>query len=821
MTTQIANEIKKVSAPSWLESEYFVYANYVVKNRALVDSDGLKPVVRRILWTLFVNNWTHNHPFVKAIKVSGACCGSFHPHGDASISDALARMCQSFQQRIPYCEPFGSVGANFGDTAAAPRYVEVRLSKAGLELVKETKEFAVPIGTNFDGTEPEPAILPVRWPANIINGTQGIAVGFASQIPAHNPDETIDAAIALIDNSELSVDELLEIMPGPDFPTGGEVLEIDGIKQYYETGQGRFLMRPKYHTKQLPGGRTQIVFTELPYGVSPDSIISRVHDLRTPQEKKVKGKKTVVVGSPKLKSWISSIKNLSDHANGLRLVVETKQGANPEQVVVELLDKTNLQTYFSVNATVLHKNHPRRLGMLGLLQDFIDTRRICIINKSEFRLSKIKDRLSQLNAILAALLDIDKCIAIIRNSDSPASANLALQSAFNINEQQAEYLLSMQLRRLTKADKLESEQEKNRLIAEQDQLNELLNSGDLIDEQVKKELLETKKIISSPRRTIIKGVTSSEVKAKEKALKQLAKETNTNVDCFISRFANGSIMRTIEPFFYQDMAMSFANSPLVEQFKIKAQDDLVVVLSTGIGYKIPASHLLLGKPCNKVMLGLSNAEGHLVGVGKFAHNKAELGLAVATGNGGIKITAADYPVSKDSFPVISLDEGDQIVNCVWLDKPKLDNSNFVFISKLGKILSFNAKGLKPTGSKAKSIKGISLSNDDELVAFNWQHGDTANYHVLTLSNLGVKHMLLNEVPQKGRGTQGVAVQTFRNKENVIIKAFVGLNPVMAGNNSAYSAIMLPAIGKRAGRSIDLPIDVLFGSSVLTNEVISK
>ena len=818
---EIAKEILKAPAETWLQDEYIVYSRYVVSSRAITNYiDGLKPVARRILYSMFEAGYLHNTPYRKAIKVVGEVLGNYHPHGDASVADALARLAQPFNMRVPLVGHYGSIGIVTGDQAAAPRYYEVKLSRAAFDLLREINENAVPMGVNFDGTRPEPTVLPARWPANIVNGTSGIAVGFASNMPAHNPSEVMDTLVYLIDNPDATVDDILKIMPGPDLPTGGQVFGVDGIKEYYTSGTGSFVMRASYEVKQLPRGRANIVITELPFGVTEESVITKINTLRTPQEKGKGRKKTTVIGSSILNKGISSVKCLTDKQHGLRISIEVKPGVNIDQLIAELFAKTPMQSNFNVNNTVIKDGRPACIGMLDLLLAFLDHRRLCVVNKAEFKLQKIRARLLQLEAILSALGDMDACVAIIRGSESAEEAAIKLQSKFHINDVQANYLLSMQLRRLTKADSLATQSEHDKLSKEADDLNTMLNSGELIDQRVKEELIETKAIINDPRRTVLTDLTLKEMKDNDKALKATAREANRNTVCYITRFANGLLMRTTEPFSYSSDSRSLEYSPIIESFKINSKDDLVVVLSTGVGYRIPATHLAVNTPAGKEMLGLSNYEGDLVGVGKFEHSRHDVGLAVATSSGGIKITRADYPITPSSFPVVSLSDAEQVVDCRWCGST-LTNTVFTMVSSSGKVICFEANAIAPKGSKSGTIAGMKLPDkNDHVIALGWTPRTARNDYDATImlqNNLGVKHTSLGEIPVKNRGGQGVAGLGNRAGQKEVTRAVVGFNLVAVSDEEPYNLIATPALMSRTRGCIDLPMQVMFGSLSLNQD----
>lgn len=812
---QIAAEVIKSPAESWLPSEYIVYALYTIHHRALLAQDGLKPVQRRILWSMYNRGITPNVKHVKAATIAGDTMGNYHPHGDASIAEALARLAQKFSMRVPLIDSYGSVGYVTGDSAAAPRYWEARLTPAAMELLREIKDGAVEMIKTFDGEHEEPLLLPVRWPNDIINGTSGLAVGFASMMPAHNPDETMNAAIALLKNPDLSLDELMEIMPGPDLPTGGEVMGIDGIREYFETGSGQFTMRARYKVEHLKRGKSRIIFYELPYGVTPESIMTKVKYLQTSHEMKKKGKTVVIPANPKLSKGLTSVKDLTDRKNGLHLIFETTAGFNHLQVLNELFKLTPLQQPFSVNNTVLVNGLPVQTSVPDLLKNFLDFRRICVAQKAQIRLKKIEDRLHQLEALLAALIDIDKAIHIIRTSETVESAQKELMKSFKLDAEQADYILSMQLRRLTRADAVSLENEKTKLIAEDKELHELLSSSTKINEVIAKDLEDTKKIISSPRRTKIIGLTSNELKEKEKERTQAVNNADKDLPCYLQRFSDGKLMKSSEPFAYKSNVRKFAHTPLVEQIKMRTKDDFVIITNDGIGHKVPMSFLVEGKAMKASDIAEIPTGSKVVGISKMESMKSDLGVAIGTEHGLIKLAKTDFG-SRETFPVISLEENDSIVDCRWIGKT-LTGTYFTFVSYEGNVLIFDAKTIRPTGSKAGGVKGMKLkSDDDKVVSFGWISSiKDPSVTLITYTGVTIKNTSITDIPTKGRGGMGVATQSFKRGETHIESAYIGKNSVACVSSSPYNVVSLPPIVKRVARGVEFNIGVYLGTSDLS------
>jgi DNA gyrase subunit A len=791
---QIAAEVIKHPASDWLKEQYLPFSMYAIRSRALVADDGLKPVNRRILYSLFKDGVTPNSEHLKAARAA-ANAVAFHPHGSSSVEDALARMAQNFSLRVPLIDPYGSVGFVTGDTPAAARYWEARLSSAAMELLKELPDGAVPIGKNFDGKLDEPYQLPVRWPNNIINGTQGIAVGYASNMFSHNPDEVMKAAIALLKNPDLTVDKLLKIMPGPDLPTGGELFEVDGVRDYYETGSGRFTVRGRYTIEQGTRGKVKIIFYELPYQVSAHSVLLKI------REQQQKGR---------LKD-IASVKDLTDKRNGLRLVIETKSGTNHLSIINNLFKYTPVETKFSVNSTVLVDNKPVQIGMIPLLEQFINFRRSCVLNKAQTRTGKIDARTHQLKAILAALIDIDKCISIIRNSDTLEIARKELTAFFKIDQEQADYILSMQLRRLTKADSISIQEELDALLTERNGIEKILTSADHLTLAVEAELRATLKVISDKRRTVISGMTSEEVKEIVKESAQEARDIDKNLTCYVTRFADGRLIKTDEPFTYSPKDRKWKNSPIVEQIKMKTKDDLLLIGSDGLARKIPLSYVAFDYVSKTSDVGVQFGSGvKLVAISKVVPLKSDVGLVLASRKGEVKLVRPEFP-NKEEFVVFKLSEGDEVIAGRWLGK-SLSGSSMVSVSSGSNVLVYDATTLRPTGAAAGGVISQRLKAGETVVGFDWVPSAKDNSAVIiSQSKTSLKATQLTEIPPKSKGAQGVALHRLKSADDTLVKAAIGTKLVV-GLAGANNTINLPPASKRAAAGVDFAMDILMGAS---------
>src|SRR5690349_17238554 len=471
-----------------MRGSYLEYAYSVIYSRGLPDArDGLKPVQRRILFQMNEMGLRPNAAHVKCARVVGDVMGRLHPHGDSAIYDALVRLAQPWAMRLPLVDGHGNFGSLGGDDApAAMRYTECRPTEAAMAMVESIDEETVDFGPNYDGQEQEPQVLPGALPNLLVNGTAGIAVGMATNMAPHNLNEVIAAARYLLKHPDASLEQLMKYVPGPDLPTGGHIIGLDGVREAYQTGRGIFKTRATATIEQLNARKTGIVVTELPYGVGPEKVVSRIKDLV--QNKKITG--------------ISDLKDLTDRTRGLNLVIEVRAGFNPEAVLAELYRLTPMEETFGINNVALVDGQPRTLGLKELLSIYLDHRLDVTRRRSEFRRRKRQDRLHLVDGILIALLNIDDVIQVIRTSDDSAEAKRRLCQIFDLSEIQAQYILDTPLRRLTRYDRLELEREQETLRAEIAELTEILENEDKLKELVGREMSDVTKKIGNPRRTV-------------------------------------------------------------------------------------------------------------------------------------------------------------------------------------------------------------------------------------------------------------------------------------------------------------------------------
>ena len=709
----------KVNLENLMNSDGLEYAHYVLQHRALTEiyGDGLKPVQRRILYAMYKMGSTPNTKTIKGATVSGEVIGKYHPHGNSSVEAAQENMGQDFNTRVPMFKIQGVLGTFTGSTAPSPRYYEIGINNASWELIKELHQKSVLYKTTELGDGLEPIFLPAKFPYNLINGGSGIAVGYASSMPPHNPTEVMNALIAYFKGTINSTKDIFKYIKGPDFPTGGEIVGIDGIKEYFENGTGSFSIRGKYNIEKLPKGRTLINFYELPYQISVSQIIESVDKL---QEKN------------KLKE-ISEIKDLSDNNRGLSCAIYVKNGVNINKVIDDLFKFTPLQSKFAVNSTALVKGAPTsNIPILKILEGFCDFRKETYIRKITYKLEQIEKELHKLKGLLAILVNIDKAISIIRKSESAKIANENLQKTFKIDEEQANYILAMQLRQLTKADKNEIINKNDELIKEQTEIINILENENLLHQAIIKELEETKKVIADDRRTEILDITNEELKDQEKENKKLDKMLQKDVDCFV-HLQDNKIIKSLEK-----------NNNFI---KTTSQGICYSLTNTGklISFKVDSVHLdeytSLNKD-DKLMCLL---------------NKNYPYTLIVTSQGNLNLFRNDK-LKDDIFTKLSNNE--EIIFATPLNEEQLSEYTLITVSEDGFAVNFDLSNIRPTGQGSGTIKGMNTKKC--VSAFL----NKENNELLIIGEKTIKLISSNEILIKGRGVKGITI----SKSDIITKA---------------------------------------------------
>jgi DNA gyrase subunit A len=819
-----------------MRGSYLEYAYSVIYSRALPDArDGLKPVQRRILYQMNEMGLRPDRSHVKCARVVGEVMGRLHPHGDSAIYDALARMAQPWAMRLPLVDGHGNFGSLGGDDApAAMRYTEARLTAAAMEMVASIDEETVDFIPNYDGSEQQPDVLPAGIPNLLVNGTAGIAVGMATNMAPHNLGEVIAAARYLIKHPDASLDTLMRYVPGPDLPTGGRIVGLEGIREAYETGRGIFRTRATATISQLTPRRAGIVVTELPYSIGPEKVMTRIKDLV--QAKKLNG--------------IADLKDLTDRNRGLHLVIEVRSGFNPEAVLAELYRLTPMEETFGINNVALVDGQPRVLGLRELLEIFVAHRLDVVRRRTEYRRRKRSERLHLVDGLLIALLNIDEVIQVIRSSDNAAAARERLMAVFELSEIQAQYILDTPLRRLTRYDRLELEREQEELRAEITSLTEILESDAKLRAVVSDELAEVGKRFGTPRRTVL--LEGSEAPVAAAVPLEVADDP-----CVVLMSATGLVARVavgdgaeralVPP---PPEASRVAHDVIVSAVRATVRGTVGLVTSAGRLVKLNvlelpamppgagAVSLAGGTPVTEfasfdrgeTVVGLAAVDG-VAGGGSGGGSGG--GLVLGTAEGVVKRVLPDYPQNRDEFELITLKAGDRVVGAVQLTG---ETDELVFITSDAQLLRYAASSVRPQGRAAGGMAGVRLSAGASVVWFGavdagaasgTPSGPPGSYSpavVVTVAGSAgalpgtragsVKVTPLHEYPGKGRATGGVRCQRFLKGEDMLVMAWAGPAPAVAATDSGTPVQLPDPIGKRDGSGIALTrqIAVLGGSA---------
>lgn len=878
-----------------MSKSFLEYAYSVIYARALPDArDGLKPVQRRIVYQMGEMNLTPDRPYMKSARVVGEVMGKLHPHGDSAIYEAMVRLAQPFAMRLPLVDGHGNFGS-LDDGPAASRYTEARLGPAALGMNADIDEDTVDFTPNYDNKLKEPTVLPAAIPNLLVNGGSGIAVGMATNLATHNLGEVVNAAKFLMAHSDATLEQLMRYVPGPDWPTGGTIIGRDGIREAYATGRGTLTTRAATHIEHVTARKQAIVVTELPYMVGPEKVIERISD--GVKNRKLEG--------------ISGAFDLTDRHNGTRIVIEIKTGFDPHAVLVQLFKHTPLQDNFAMNNVALVEGRPHTMGLKEMLQVWVDHRRVVIRRRSEYRKKKALERLHLVEGLLLAMLDIDEVIQVIRTSDDADAAKSRLMVVFDLDEVQAQYILDLRLRRLTKMNRIELEAERDDLKKRIEELTRILASAEALDQVVTDEMDEAVAKWGSPRRTVLldadpdgtltpvvaqgagaSGVSKSALEAVKAATTissaeadmaaaaAAAKKTGEqstltgalkieDEPCVVMMSATGLIARTTPS------AMDVFNARSTSDERLR-DDQITTIFETSTratyGLVTSAGRLVLAHvvdlPALPAAATLSLKGGvqadELIGMtestdpirgervitaiameqptsgktsakdesedGGAAEAKPLPSLAIGTRNGVIKRWNREAPTTMDSWPVIDLKDGDEVVFAAVAE----DDDRLVFISSDSSLLTFEAKNVRPQGRTAGGMAGIKLAEGARVAAFNvvpagkvaWtyeegENGLTSGSGAVVLTVAGDSDALpgtengaakvtpLEMYPTKGRATGGVRSQRFLKGQNTLILAWAGLYPLHA-STSAGSPVELPKPDmRRDGSGVDLASPIAF------------
>ncbi|MFJ4773576.1 DNA topoisomerase (ATP-hydrolyzing) subunit A [Streptomyces uncialis] len=779
-----------------MQGSFLEYAYSVIYSRALPDArDGMKPVQRRIVYQMNEMGLRPDRGYVKCARVVGEVMGKLHPHGDASIYDALVRMAQPFSMRVPLVDGHGNFGSlGNDDPPAAMRYTECRMADAATLMTESIDEDTVDFSPNYDGQEQEPVALPAAYPNLLVNGSSGIAVGMATNMPPHNLGEVIAAARHLIRYPGADLETLMKHVPGPDLPTGGRIVGLSGVRDAYETGRGTFKIRATVSVEAVTARRKGLVVTELPFSVGPEKVIAKIKDL---------------VGSKKLQG-IADVKDLTDRAHGLRLVIEVKNGFVPEAVLEQLYKLTPMEESFGINNVALVDGQPLTLGLKELLEVYLDHRFTVVRRRSEFRRAKRRDRLHLVEGLLVALVDIDEVIRVIRSSDNSAQAKERLIERFSLSEIQTQYILDTPLRRLTRFDRIELESERDRLDAEIAELTRILDSDAELRKLVSGELAAVAKKFGTDRRTVL--LESSGTPAATVPL-QVADDP-----CRVLMSSTGLLARTADgETSAEDGGRRVKHDVIVSAVPATARGEVGAVTSTGRLLRIAVVDLpqLPGTASAPVLSGgapiaeFLTLEGDETVVCLTTLDEASPGLAIGTAQGVVKRVVPDYPTNKDELEVIALRDGDRIVGAVEL---RTGEEDLVFITDDAQLLRFQASQVRPQGRPAGGMAGIKLTDGAKVISFT-AVDPAVDAVVFTVAGsrgtlddsvqTTAKLTPFDQYPRKGRATGGVRCQRFLKGEDCLSLAWSGTTPPRAAQKNGTPVDMPEPDPRRDGSGLPL------------------
>ncbi|OON75121.1 DNA gyrase/topoisomerase IV subunit A [Streptomyces tsukubensis] len=788
-----------------MQGSFLEYAYSVIYSRALPDArDGMKPVHRRIVYQMNEMGLRRERGYVKCARVVGEVMGKLHPHGDASIYDALVRMAQSFSMRLPLVDGHGNFGSlGNDDPPAAMRYTECRMADATSLMTESIEEDTVDFNPNYDGQEQEPGVLPSAFPNLLVNGASGIAVGMATNMPPHNLGEVIAAARHLIKHPAADLETLMRFVPGPDLPTGGRIVGLAGVRDAYAAGRGSFKIRATVAVENVTARRKGLVVTELPFSVGPEKVIAKIKDL---------------VGSKKLQG-IADVKDLTDREHGLRLVIEIKNGFVPEAVLEQLYKLTPMEESFGINNVALVDGQPLTLGLKELLEVYLDHRFTVVRRRSEFRRTKKRDRLHLVEGLLVALIDIDEVIRLIRSSDNSAQAKERLIEHFSLSEIQTQYILDTPLRRLTRFDRIELEGERDRLNAEIEELTRILDSDAELRKLVSNELAAVSKKFGTERRTVLlesasAPVTTVSLQVADDPCRVLLSSTG-----LLARTANGGP-------FQEESEKRAKHDVIVSAVPATTRGEVGAVLSSGRLLRLSvvdlpqlpetasAPTLSGGAPIAEFL----TLEGDERLVCLMTLDESSPGLALGTAQGIVKRVVPDYPSNRDELEVIALKDGDRIVGAAEL---RTGEEDLVFITDDAQLLRFQASVVRPQGRPAGGMTGVKLTPGAKVISFS-AVDPAADAVVFTIAGsrgtlddsvqTTAKVTPFDQYPRKGRATGGVRCQRFLKGEDCLSFAWTGTVPARAAQRNGTPA-ELPEIDPRrdgSGVSLGKPVSAVAG-----------
>ena len=802
------DNVEVINISGEIKESFLDYAMSVIVARALPDGkDGMKPVQRRILYGMNSMGNYANTSYRKSARIVGEVMGKYHPHGDSSIYDAMVRMAQPFSYRYPLVDGHGNFGSIDGDGAAASRYTEARMSKISMEMLRDIQKNTVDFIDNYDGEEQEPVVLPSRIPNLLINGTTGIAVGMATNMPPHNLKEAIEAIEAVMENSDIDIVELMnKYLPGPDFPTGGIILGRSGIKKAYETGRGTIYIRSKAETNELENGKHEIVITEIPYGVNKLYLYRSIVDLAKNHE-------------------VDGIVNTADESNmnGIKIIIECRKDVQPEVLLNQLYRKTQLQISYGINMLALVDNTPRVLPIKELIQVYINHQIDIIERRTRFDLQKALDRAHILEGLIIAIDNIDEIIEIIKSSANDPEALSRLMNRFNLSEIQAQSILDMQMKRLTGLQRQKITDEYNQLQLSIADYRDILSKPERVTGIIKTELEELKDKYRDDRRT---SIIESEGEIDDESLIPVE-------DVIISITDKGYIKRTtIDTFKTQNRGgkgikgMGLNSDDMIdEMLNMSTHDDLLLFSNFGKvyrikGYKVPASsRTAKGTPIvNLLNLDKDEKIKAMVDIVNDGSLDKKF-LFFVTKRGIVKrVSLKEFQLIRQSGKIaISLNENDELFAVLVTD----GNEDIIIGSSLGKAVRFNETDVRPTGRTSKGMRGFNVDSGEVIGIASSNSGK----YILTMSENGYgKKTLVEDFRKTNRGVKGVASIKLTEKtgKQIVLKAVNGDEDALLMNDDGMMIrINLESVGVYGRQTMGVKMFNVSDSKVATVTIINK
>ncbi|MBT1607834.1 DNA gyrase/topoisomerase IV subunit A [Curtobacterium flaccumfaciens] len=799
--------IEDVDVSEEMQGSFLEYAYSVIYSRALPDArDGLKPVQRRILYQMAEMGLRPDRGHVKSARVTGEVMGKLHPHGDGAIYDALVRMAQPFTMRVPLVDGHGNFGS-LDDGPAAARYTEARLAEPSMAMTEGLGEDVVDFVPNYDNQIMQPGVLPAAFPNLLVNGASGIAVGMATNMAPHNLGEVVEAAKHLLMNPQATLEELMEFVPGPDLPSGGTIVGLSGVRDAYATGRGSFRTRAKVSVENLTPRKVGLVVTELPYLVGPERVIEKIKD--GVQSKKLVG--------------ISDVNDLTDRNHGLRLVIGIKSGFNPTAVLEQLYKHTPLEDGFGINNVALVGGSPRTLGLRELLDVYVQHRLDVVTRRSQYRLARRKERLHLVEGLLIAILDIDEVIQVIRTSDDSEAARNRLRDVFDLSEVQAEYILELRLRRLTKFSRMELEAERDQLLADIAALEELLASDERLRAQVALELTEVSDKFATPRRTLLTEA-DAPVKGGRKAAVDPESLQIADSPCRVLLSTTGRLIRVDIPTSElgivrvpkrskHDAVRSAVVSTVRGQIGAITSTGRVLRLSPVDVPAVPPAAVRLDAGV-RVTDFLALTKGETVVAIVDLSGASSDSLAIGTAHGVVKRVVPGAWPDKPEFVAIGLKPGDHVVGAA--QAPESDD--LVFISSNAQLLRFPASVVRAQGLPAGGVAGMALADGASVIWFgSVARSDDAVVATVSTTSTALpgtdagraKVSALSEFPAKGRATQGVRAHAFLKGEDGLTVGWAGIAPPHAVGTDGAARTLPDWLSKRDGSGA--PLEAVIGS----------